>query len=109
MKFSEQVETAELLAPEFLIKIADLTVKEGEGATLTCKVTGQPVPEVTWYHADEPIKSDDVYRITPGETEGESTLQIAEVFPEDSGLYTVKAVNQAGTVETTATLSVIGK
>ena len=86
-----------------------MTVKEGESTTLTCKVTGQPVPEITWYHADEPIKSDDVYKVTPGDVEGESTLEIPETFPEDSGVYSVRATNEAGTVEATAMLTVTGK
>lgn len=90
------------------MNIADVTVKEGESIALTCKVKGQPVPEITWYHADQPIKSDDVYRVVPGE-EGESTLEIPEIFPEDSGIYTVRAVNEAGTVESTAILTVTGR
>lgn len=96
-------------APEFVISVGDLTVKEGEAATLTCKVKGEPVPEITWYHADQPIKSDDVYRVRPGKEEGESTLEIPESFPEDSGVYTVKASNEAGSAEATAILTVTGK
>jgi len=96
-------------APEFVVTISDLTVKEGEGATLTCKVKGQPTPEITWYHADQPITTDDVFRVLPGSEEGESILEIPEIFPEDGGLYTVKAMNQAGTIEATATLNVTGE
>ena len=102
-----QVETAELNAPEIVLNIEDLTIKEGDSASLKVKVKGQPVPEITWYHADEPIKTDDVYKVVPGE-EGESTLELPEAFPEDSGVYTVKATNEAGTVETTAQLTVTG-
>lgn len=96
-----------LSAPEFVITVSDLKVKEGEAATLTCKATGYPVPEVTWYHANKPIQSDDVYRVVPGEA-GESTLEIPESFPEDGGVYTVKATNEAGSVEATAILTVTG-
>ena len=96
-----------VVAPEFVLSVADIATKEGESVTLTCKVKGEPTPEITWFHADEPIKSDDVYRVTPGE-EGESTLEIPEVFPEDSGVYTVKATNEAGSIESTAILTVTG-
>ena len=104
-----QVEQPELHAPEFVIEIGDLTVKEGEGATLTCKVKGQPVPEITWFYEGQPIKSDEIYKVIPGELEGESTLKIPEVFTEDAGSYTVKATNEAGVVESSATLNVTGK
>lgn len=96
-----------VVSPEFVLSIADVTVKEGGSVSLTCKVKGQPVPEITWFHANEPIKSDDVYRVVPG-VEGESTLEIPEIFPEDSGVYTVKATNEAGSIESTAILTVTG-
>ena len=102
------MEKAELHAPEFIVGIADITVKEGEGATFTCKVKGQPAPEIKWYYADKPIQSDEVYNVTPGDTKGESTLEIPEAFPEDQGVYTVRASNEAGTVEQTALLTVTG-
>jgi hypothetical protein len=44
--------------------------------------------------------------VIPGE-EGESTLLISEAFPEDSGVYTVKAVNEVGQAEATALLTVL--
>ena len=84
-------------------------MKEGEGATLTCKVKGQPVPEITWFYEGQPIKSDEIYKVIPGELEGESTLKIPEVFTEDAGSYTAKATNEAGVVESSAVLNVTGK
>ena len=106
--FYEQVEKPELHAPEFVIEIGDLTVKEGEGATLTCKVKGEPVPEITWFYDGQPIKTNEIYKVIPGEVEGESTLKIPEVFTEDAGSYTVKATNEAGVVESSAILNVTG-
>ena len=85
-----------------------MTIKEGEGATLTCKVKGEPVPEITWYYDGQPIKTDEIYKVVPGEVEGESTLQIPEIFPEDAGAYTVKATNEAGEIESTAVVTVTG-
>ena len=75
---------------------------------MTCKVKGEPVPEITWYYDGQPIKTDDIYKVVPGEVEGESTLQIPEIFPEDAGAYTVKATNEAGEVESTAVITVTG-
>lgn len=39
--------------------------------------------------------------------DGRSSLLIAEVFPDDAGVYGVKATNKAGQASTTATLKVI--
>ena len=75
---------------------------------MTCKVKGEPVPEITWYYDGQPIKTDEIYKVIPGEVEGESTLKIPEIFPEDAGEYTVKATNEAGEVESTAVVNVTG-
>ena len=106
---SLQTKKPELHAPEFVLDIGDITIKEGEGATLTCKVKGEPVPEITWYYDGQPIQTDEIYKVVPGEEEGESTLQIPEIFPEDAGAYTVKATNEAGEIESTAVVTVTGK
>jgi hypothetical protein len=94
--------------PTFVVKVEDVKVKEGEPAKLVAKATGEPTPTLTWYREDSPIQSDDIYKVIPGE-EGESTLLLPEAFPEDAGVYTVKAVNEAGEVTTTAVLTVIGR
>lgn len=88
--------------------IEDISVKEGESARFECKVKGQPLPTVVWYHDNQPIKSDSVYQILPGE-DGEYTLFLSEVFPEDSGTYTVKAISDVSEVECSATLTVEGQ
>lgn len=32
--------------------ISDITVKEGENATLACKAKGNPLPKITWKRED---------------------------------------------------------
>lgn len=82
-------------------------VKEGEAVRFDCQVQCTPEASLVWYHQDKPLKSDDIYKIIPGE-EGHSSLVIAEAFPEDSGEYTVKAVNAVGEVSCSAVLTVEG-
>ena len=41
-------------------------------------------------------------------SEGESTLMLAEAFPEDTGVYTARASNEQGDVECSSTLTVTG-
>lgn len=96
------------MAPQFVVAIQPVVTKEKETVTLVAKVTGTPAPEVTWFHDNEPIKSDDIYTITPG-PEGQSSLEIAEVYPEDAGEYTVKATNKAGVSAITANVIVQGR
>ena len=95
-------------APEFIQPIQDVEVREGEAASFVCQVKGEPQPQVMWYHDQQPIKSDSVYQITPGE-DGKFTLFIPEVFPEDSGVYTAKAFNEISAVESSAVLTVTGE
>ena len=66
-------------------------------------------PEVTftWMFKKKPIKTSRDFQIT---SEGnKSTLVICEAFPDDSGAYTCKAQNEAGTVTTTAILTIESK
>lgn len=92
----------------FVKPIKDVNIKEGESAKFEVQVKGEPAPEVTWYHDQQPIQTDSVYQVLPGEN-GESTLLIPEAFPEDSGVYTVKAFNDVAKVESSATLTVYGE
>lgn len=96
------------MSPEFVIGIGDLKVQEGESTKFTVKAKGQPAPEIQWFVNDQPIKTDDIYQVIPGDEPGESTLVLPEAFPEDSGIYTVKAINEAGEAATTAVLTVNG-
>ena len=95
-------------APEFIQPLQDVQAREGESALFECQVKGEPQPQVMWYHDQQPIKSDSVYQIRPGE-DGKFTLYLPEVFPEDSGVYTARAFNDVAEVETSATLTVTGE
>ena len=102
-----QIARPEETQPEFLVPIQDLTIREGETARFDCQVKSLPEATLVWYHQNKPIKSDDIFQIVPGE-DGQSSLIIAEAFPEDSGEYTVRAINSAGETECSAVLTVEG-
>ena len=97
--------TQELMAPVFEIPLSDVTALDGERTMLKCHLTGVPKPEVTWYVDNEIIKESQDIKIMY--EEGICTLEIVDVIPEDEGEYKVKAVNDAGTCETTAFLTVL--
>ena len=62
--------------------------------------------EVIWLHNDKEIKkSDDFNYRQDGD---DYILDIAEVFPEDAGIYTCEAFNDAGEGFTSCTILVKG-
>ncbi|KAJ8952457.1 hypothetical protein NQ314_007533 [Rhamnusium bicolor] len=81
--------------PRFVKRISPVRVMDGEKVTFSCVVTGKPIPKVEWYHNDVPVKeAKDV--IIYQDTEGVCTLAISEVFPENAGEYSCRAVNRVG-------------
>ena len=102
------VETGQ--APKFLVELVPTTVMDGSPVEFTTKLIALPMPKhVTWYRNERNCE-DIVHIITDySEETGESHLQIAEVFPEDSGYYTCVATNVHGTAKTTAFLTVAGE
>lgn len=81
---------------------------DGESANLTCVVHGKPTPKVEWYHDNKPIKEGKEITILQ-DTEGVCSLAIVEVFPEDAGEYTCRAVNPVGEAVCTSSLLVEGE
>lgn len=62
---------------------------------------------ISWYHNDEEIKSGPNYEISF--SDNNCTLKVLTLKLADSGAYKCKAVNKAGTTETTAFLVVRGQ
>ena len=89
----------------------DLTVKEGESACFACRVSPHsmsPPPTVTWFFMGKPIASDNIYTVQQSE-DGQCRLLLPEAFPEDAGIYTVRAADVSGMVEASAILTVDGE
>ena len=89
----------------------DLTVKEGESACFACRVSPHsmsPPPTVTWFFMGKPIASDNIYTLQQSE-DGLCRLLLPEAFPEDAGIYTVRAADVSGMVEASAILTVDGE
>ncbi|XP_026558988.1 hemicentin-1 [Pseudonaja textilis] len=73
-------------------KLEDVKVKEGHGITLTCEVTGNPIPEITWLKDGQTILQDDGYQLMSSGR----FLQITNAQVADTGRYTCVASNTAG-------------
>ncbi|XP_068183767.1 myopalladin isoform X2 [Antennarius striatus] len=103
-----------MAAPIFTKSLQDLLTSEGQLVVLECRVKGVPSPRVDWYRDQKLIEDSPDFRIlqkkprSPSESEDICTLVIAEVLPEDSGMFTCTASNTFGTVSCTAALRVKG-
>lgn len=91
-----------------LQRLHDKTIKEGERLILDVQIEYRgPEPIIKWYREGLIIRNSPDYQITV-ET-GTSRLAVAEVFPEDTGVYKCVATNADGSDSTEAMLRVIGE
>ncbi|EYB87861.1 hypothetical protein Y032_0256g374 [Ancylostoma ceylanicum] len=81
------------------------TVKESEEIRMEVKISGTQ-PEVTWYKDDKLITEDAVHVITRDETTHTYSLVVKQATTTDTGTYMVRASNIAGSVESTAEVTV---
>lgn len=92
------------LSATILTKPQSLTVSEGESATFTCDVDGEPAPSITWLRKGQAIVSSRRYHVTT--TEYKSTFEISQVEILDEGNYTLVVENSEGKQEVEFTLTV---
>ncbi|XP_054877662.1 myopalladin isoform X2 [Poeciliopsis prolifica] len=101
-----------MAAPMFTKSLQELSASEGQLVVLECRVKGVPSPRVDWFRDGKLLEDSPEFRIlqkkprSPAEPEEICTLVIAEVFPEDSGMFTCTANNNYGTVSSSAALRV---
>ncbi|XP_059179876.1 myopalladin [Centropristis striata] len=93
-----------MASPVFTKTLQDLHASEGQLVVLECRVKGVPLPRVDWYREGELIEDCPEFRIL--QKKEICTLVIAEVYPEDSGMFTCTASNKYGTVSSAAPLRV---
>ena len=86
------------VGPSLTPSPASVTVTEGDTAVLTCTVTGDPSPVISWYHSGTQLA---------GETQTSLTLEGVE--REEEGMYECVASNQVGDDRATITLVVQSK
>lgn len=102
--FWPQVQTGEKEAPQILEPLKSVTIREGDSAVLSTQIVGNPKPTVSWH------KDGKVAPKLPTKSDGDTyTLTLIQPKAADSAQYTVKAANEVGKCETSATLTVEGK
>uniref|UniRef100_A0A3Q3VPF1 Myomesin-1 n=1 Tax=Mola mola TaxID=94237 RepID=A0A3Q3VPF1_MOLML len=82
-----------------------VTIQEGKALNLTCNISGDPVPEVTWLKNDREIMSDDhcILKFASGKF---ASFIITSVNTSDTGKYSILVKNKYGTESGDFTVSV---
>ena len=89
-------------APALKGDVQDVTTKLGESGTLTCAIVGRPLPEIKWYRYGKELIQSRKYKVS---SDGRNhSLSILTDEQEDEGVYTCRAVNDAGEIETSGKL-----
>lgn len=96
-----------LQEPKIEIDLKDKTIKEGEEVTFLCQMSGNPLPDVSWYREDELIFTNDIYNISEN-GRGLHVLKIGLALEGDDGHYEIRGRNSLGTVKSSAVLRIIG-
>ncbi|XP_055006921.1 myomesin-1 [Boleophthalmus pectinirostris] len=82
-----------------------VTIQEGKALNLTCNISGDPVPVVTWLKNDKEITSDE-HCILKFESGKFASFTITGVNISDSGKYSILVKNKYGTESGDFTVSV---
>uniref|UniRef100_A0A8C2W2N4 Myomesin-3 n=1 Tax=Chinchilla lanigera TaxID=34839 RepID=A0A8C2W2N4_CHILA len=80
------------------------TIMEDKTLCLTCVISGDPTPEISWLKNDQPVTFLDRYHMEVKGTE--VTITIEKVNSEDSGRYGVFVKNKYGSETGQVTISV---
>uniref|UniRef100_A0A1B0FY72 Ig-like domain-containing protein n=1 Tax=Phlebotomus papatasi TaxID=29031 RepID=A0A1B0FY72_PHLPP len=98
-------EEAPMKPPKFITQIQSHTVDEAESIRFECRVEPKEDPKlrIEWYRNGKPLPSGHRYRTVYDM--GFVSLDILYVYPEDSGEYVCRAVNDLGEDTTRATVS----
>ncbi|XP_072137800.1 tyrosine-protein kinase transmembrane receptor ROR2 isoform X1 [Mobula birostris] len=89
----------------FLAPVNNITIVQGQTATLHCKVAGNPLPSIRWLKNDAPVFQE-ARRITIRKTEYGSRLRIQDLDTTDTGYYQCVASNGNKTITATGVLYV---
>ena len=93
--------------PAFTKPLQDVVVCDGDALTLRAHYTGNPEPQMAWFHDGHEVAPSKDFRVSFNE--GVALLEIVEVFPEDHGMYELVAANPKGETKTVCKLTVKGK
>ncbi|XP_006259476.3 myosin light chain kinase, smooth muscle isoform X1 [Alligator mississippiensis] len=92
--------------PKFATKPTRVIVREGQTGKFSCKITGRPQPQVTWFKGEIQLQQNDHFNMF--EKAGIQVLEIQNVQLADAGVYTCTVMNSAGKASVSTELTVQG-
>lgn len=104
------VEETKGKSPVFTVPLSNVdSLREGENVHFEARVipTDDPRLKIEWYWNGKPLKTGSRFRTFCDF--GFVILEISPVYPEDSGEYSCRAINEYGEAVTTASMKVQGK
>ena len=92
----------------------DQTLNQGDTASFTCVVTGEPIPTISWYFNGILVNEINTMKyaismISLNTTTIHNTLRIMNVEFSDVGTYNCNATNVISSVTSSAVLTVNGE
>ncbi|XP_038654386.1 obscurin isoform X3 [Scyliorhinus canicula] len=100
-----------LVPPRFLEKFISKNVRKGTSITLTVRVEGSPIPDITWLKEESVEDVIWIKQDTPGYKLASSKMQhsliLLDIGKEYTGVYTCIATNKAGQSICSAHLEVV--
>ena len=94
------------IPPKFTIQLRPQAATDGEEVVLSCKVTGCPMPDLSWLHNDKCIDTSEDFVINYNRQTGQCDCVIVECLPDDHGVFKCVARNPGGQAITTGMLAV---
>lgn len=91
-------------APEITKPLENVTVVEGEPATLECELKGEPQPDIEWFRDGEQVKESKRIKMSFDGKSSSVSFKPSEL--DDEGEYKCVARNELGSASTTAELLV---
>nr|XP_023862865.1 titin-like isoform X2 [Salvelinus alpinus] len=85
-----------LIRPQFIEKLKNISVKKGTLVELAVKAIGNPLPDIVWLKNSDIISPMKHPNIKIEGTKGEAKFQIPQTVGTDSAWYTATAINKAG-------------
>ncbi|KAL7882204.1 hypothetical protein AOLI_G00090530 [Acnodon oligacanthus] len=85
-----------LVRPQFIEKLRNVSVKEGTLVELAVKAIGNPLPDIVWLKNSDIISPHKYPNIKIEGTKGEAHFKIPQTTGSDSAWYTATAINKAG-------------
>lgn len=109
----QQEQALQVSAPTFTSVPASspsstIEIEEGKLLRLDCRVSGRPVPDVTWFLNEQLISNDNTHKVLVNE-QGSHSLMIMSVCRSDAGALTCVARNKSGEAKFKLNINVIEK